>query len=181
MRDTRALNEFLVEVERRAYRIARYALDHEQDALDAVQDAMLRLARRYGDRPANQWRPLFHRILQNRIRDAQRRRKVVGRVLSLLPWTHDPHPDAEDPLQQLPDPAPGPVRHLQGHEAMAALRAAVRALPDRQRQAFLLRSLEGLDVAATAHAMGCSEGSVKTHHFRALQSLRARLGDLAHE
>ena len=175
MPDSLALNDFLAGVERRAFRIAQIALGHEQDALDAVQDAMLRLARGYAQRPQQQWRPLFYRILQNRIRDVQRRRRVRRRVMSLLPWATD---DVEDAVEQIPDPAPGPVRQLQGAEALGALHEAVRTLPVRQREAFLLRSLEGLDVAGTAQAMGCSEGSVKTHYFRALQSLRSRLGDL---
>ena len=82
-----ALNGFLAGVERRAYRMAQIALRHEQDALDAVQDAMLQLARRYARRPSEEWRPLFYRILENRIRDLQRRRTVRGRVLAFLPWS----------------------------------------------------------------------------------------------
>lgn len=178
VRDPQALNDFLAGVERRALRMAQIALGHEQDALDAVQDAMLRLARGYAQRPPQQWRPLFYRILQNRIRDMQRRRKVLRRVMSLLPWSAAQEQPVEDPIEQVADPSPGVVRQLEGSEALDALHAALRALPARQREAFLLRSLEGLDVATTAQAMGCSEGSVKTHYFRALQTLRARLGEL---
>lgn len=178
VRDTEALNAFLAGIERRAYRMAQLALGHEEDALDAVQDAMLRLARRYGQRPPEEWRPLFHRILQNCIRDAQRRRRVLRGVMAWLPWTTaSAVEEAEDPVQQLADPAPGPVRQLEGEEALQVLGEALRQLPERQREAFLLRSLQGLDVAQTAQAMGCSEGSVKTHYFRALQTLRSRLGD----
>lgn len=177
VRDTQALNGFLAEVERKALRMAQIALRHEQDALDAVQDAMLQLVRRYADRPAEEWRPLFHRILENRIRDQQRRRTVRGRVMAWLPWRGPEAEQEPDPVEQAPDPAPGPVRQLEGDELVTALEAALGELPARQRQAFLLRNLEGLDVAATAAAMGCSEGSVKTHYFRALQALRARLGE----
>jgi len=172
---SRELERFLAGVERKAYRIAQIGLRNEQDALDAVQDAMLQLVRSYASRPAAEWPPLFYRILENRIRDMQRRSTVRGRVMSWLPWNSED--DSDDPVALAPDPAPGPVAQLQGGEIMAALEAALAELPARQRQAFLLRSLEGLDVAQTAQAMGCSEGSVKTHHFRAVQVLRARLGD----
>ena len=177
--DTRALDQFLASVERKAFRIAQIALRHEDDALDAVQDAMLRLVRSYSNRPPEQWRPLFYRILENCVRDMQRRRSVRARVLT---WYHraigDDAIDGEgDALEQVSDPAPIPSAQAQTDETMRALEAALARLPARQRQAFLLRSLEGLDVAATAKAMGCSEGSVKTHYFRALQTLRARLGE----
>jgi RNA polymerase sigma-70 factor, ECF subfamily len=173
-----ALDRFLAEVERRAFRMAQIALRHEQDALDAVQDAMLQLVRGYADRPEEQWRPLFYRILENRIRDMQRRRTVRGRVMSWLPFRAGEDADeAPDPVAEAPDPAPGPVQQLQGEELLQALHVALAALPARQRQAFLLRNFEGLDVATTATAMGCSEGSVKTHYFRALQALRKQLGE----
>jgi len=171
-----ALNGFLASVERRAYRMAQIALRHDEDALDAVQDAMLQLARRYARRPSDQWRPLFYRILQNRIRDLQRRRAVRSRVLAFLPWSGED--DADDPVARAPDPAPGPADEVEGGEIGAALQRAVAELPARQREAFLLRSLEGLDVAETAAAMGCSEGSVKTHYSRAVHALREQLGEL---
>jgi len=171
-----ALNHFLAGVERRAFRIARIALRHDEDALDAVQDAMLKLAQRYSQRDPAEWPALFHRILQNRVRDLQRRRQVRGRVMALLPWRRDAD-EATDPVAEAPDPGPGPAEEVESATLLLALEAAVRALPRRQREAFLLRSVEGLDVAATAIAMGCSDGSVKTHHFRALQALRAHLGE----
>ena len=176
---TRELEGFLASVEAKAFRIAQIALRHEDDALDAVQDAMLRLVRSYSSRPPEEWRPLFYRILENCVRDMQRRRSVRGRVMT---WYHrafgdDAADEASDPLEQVSDPAPTPSAQAQTDETMRALEAALAALPARQRQAFLLRSLEGLDVAATAKAMGCSAGSVKTHYFRALQTLRAQLGE----
>jgi RNA polymerase sigma-70 factor (ECF subfamily) len=173
---TRALDAFLAEVERKAFRMAQIALRHEQDALDAVQDAMLQLVKSYATRPAAEWKPLFYRILENRIRDLQRRRTVRGRVMSWLPFGSSEDED-EDPIAQAPDQAPGPVAQLQGEEIMAALEKALGELPARQRQAFLLRNFEGLDVAETASTMGCSEGSVKTHYFRAVQVLRVQLGE----
>ena len=175
---SRALNQFLAGVELKAFKIAQAALRHEDDALDAVQDAMLQLVRAYADRPAEQWKPLFYRILENRIRDMQRRRTVRGRVIAWLPFRGDEDDDEPDPIAQAPSPEPQPPRRLELDQAMAALEKALGELPGRQRQAFLLRALEGLDVAETAAAMGCSQGSVKTHYFRALQALRAQLGEL---
>ncbi|HEY3786629.1 MAG TPA: RNA polymerase sigma factor [Steroidobacteraceae bacterium] len=174
---SRALNQFLAGVEVKAFKIAQAALRHEDDALDAVQDAMLQLARAYADKPADEWRPLFYRILENRIRDMQRRRTVRGRVMSWLPLRGNEEDDEPDPINQAPSNDPQPPRKLEIAEAMGALERALQQLPRRQQQVFMLRTLEGLDVAETATAMGCSEGSVKTHYFRALQSLRAQLGE----
>jgi len=173
----RELNRFLAGVESRAFRMAQIALRHDEDALDVVQDAMLQLARRYANRPAAEWRPLFYRILENRIRDQQRRRAVRGRVMALMPWRRDEDDEPPDPVAEAPDRGPGPVEQLEGMDVMAALERALTGLPARQREAFLLRNMEGLDVAQTALAMGCSDGSVKTHYFRAVQALKAQLGE----
>jgi RNA polymerase sigma-70 factor, ECF subfamily len=175
---SRALNQFLAGVEMKAFKIAQAALRHEDDALDAVQDAMLQLARAYSGRPPEEWKPLFYRILENRIRDMQRRRTVRGRVIAWLPFRGEEDEDELDPISQAASPEPQPVRRLELDEAVGALEKALGGLPARQRQAFLLRTLEGMDVAQTAAAMGCSEGSVKTHYFRAIQALRGQLGDL---
>jgi RNA polymerase sigma-70 factor, ECF subfamily len=175
---TRALNQFLAGVELKAFKIAQAALRHEDDALDAVQDAMLQLARAYAKRPPEEWKPLFYRILENRIRDMQRRRTVRGRVMAWLPLRGEDDDEDADPVAQAPSLEPQPVRRLELDEAVGALEKALERLPPRQRQAFLLRTLEGCDVAETALAMGCSEGSVKTHYFRAVQALRAQLGEL---
>ena len=172
-----SLGQFLASVELKAFRIAQAALRHEDDALDAVQDAMLQLARAYADRPADQWKPLFYRILENRIRDLQRRRSVRDRVMSWLPFAAEPD-GANDPLATAVSPEVPVLRRIELDETMSALQQALTALPRRQQQVFLLRTLEGLDVAQTARAMGCSQGSVKTHYFRALRALRAQLGDL---
>ena len=171
----------MASVELKAFKIAQSALRHEHDALDAVQDAMLQLTRAYSNRPAEEWRPLFYRILENRIRDMQRRRTVRARIMAWLPS----HRDEEDeearliPSARPPSEEVTPPRRLELDEAMSALEKALHDLPNRQRQAFLLRNLEGMDVAQVATAMGCSEGSVKTHHFRALKALRARLGEFS--
>jgi RNA polymerase sigma-70 factor (ECF subfamily) len=173
---SQALNQFLAGVELKAFKIAQAALRQEDDALDAVQDAMLQLARAYADRPAEEWKPLFYRILENRIRDMQRRRTVRGRIIAWLPFRADEDDDEADPIAQAPSDDPSPSRKLEIDEAMQALEKALDTLPRRQQQVVMLRTLEGMDVAQTAVAMGCSEGSVKTHYFRALQALRAQLG-----
>jgi RNA polymerase sigma-70 factor (ECF subfamily) len=107
----------------------------------------------------------------------QRRRTVRGRVLAWLPSRGEDEDEEPDPISQAPSSEPQPLRRLEIDEAMGALEKALGELPRRQQQAFMLRTLEGLDVAGTAAAMGCSEGSVKTHYFRAVQALRAQLGE----
>ena len=174
----RALDRFLADVEQRALRIAEIAVRDRDDALDIVQDAMIQLARRYSARPTDEWKAIFYRILRNRIYDWQRRRKVRGRVIAW--WTGGISDDDDappDPIEGARSTDPGPDVRLESAEAMQTLEVAIQRLPARQAQAFMLRSLEGLDVAETALAMGCSEGSVKTHHFRATQALRAELGE----
>jgi len=167
------LDGFLAGVERRAFRVAELALGQREDALDAVQEAMIRLLR-YRARPAQEWSPLFWGILRRQLTDRHRRNAVRRRVLTLF---GRPEPGGPDPLEMLPDPGADPLRELQDARAWSALGAAVRALPRRQRECWLLRELQGLDVAETAAAMGCSQGSVKTHLSRAMQALRKQLED----
>ena len=173
----RQLNQFLAEVERRALRIAEIGVRDRDEALDLVQDAMIKLVRNYADRAEQEWAPLFYRILQNGVRDWHRRQKVRNRVMVWFGRT-TPGDDEYDAVAQAPDPAGRtPDEELANTEAMQRLEVAVRALPARQREAFMLRTFEGLDVAETAVAMGCSEGSVKTHYSRAVHLLREKLGD----
>ena len=169
------LNRFLAEVERRALRIAEIGVRDRDDALDLVQDAMIKLVRNYGDRNREEWTPLFYRILQNGVRDWHRRQAVRNRVMV---WFGRGKRDGEDfdIVASAPDPiGRSPDEELQNSEAMDSLETAVHALPTRQREAFMLRTFEGLDVAGTAVAMGCSEGSVKTHYSRAIHTLRDSL------
>jgi RNA polymerase sigma-70 factor (ECF subfamily) len=175
----RELDRFLAGVERRAFRIAQLALRDTDDAHDVVQVAMLRLAQSYGSRPVAEWTPLFYRILYNGIRDLQRRQGVRRRLFGWLPGaSRQDEEGGEDPLERVADSAPGPLQRLATEESMRHLDRAMRRLPARQFEAFSLRCLEGLDVAATAAAMDCSAGSVKTHYFRALQALRAELAEV---
>ncbi|MEO5812609.1 MAG: RNA polymerase sigma factor [Rhodanobacter sp.] len=169
------LDAFLAQVERRALRMAEFQLRHHEDAMDAVQDAMLRLVKHYRDKPAAEWAPLFWGILRRRVVDLQRRRKVRSIVVG---WLGGKDSDGDDmPTWEPADHGPGPVDRLQDAQSWADLTTALQQLPRRQREAFMLRMLEGLDVAETARAMACSEGSVKTHLFRAMQHLRVQLED----
>ena len=174
------IEAFLRDVEARAYRIALAHIRDRDEALDIVQDAMIRLVRRYANRPSEEWPPLFYRILQNRIRDIQRRRAVRSRVLSFFGGTASD--DEHDPLVEAPAPrADNPLEQVTADDAMRALEQALGELPARQREAFMLRNFEGLDVAQTAIAMSCTEGSVKTHYSRAVHRLRAVLAEHGEE
>jgi RNA polymerase sigma-70 factor (ECF subfamily) len=176
---TRELEKFLADIERRAFRMAQVALRDPDDALDVVQDAMLKLTRSYASRPSAEWRPLFYRILENGIRDLQRRRTVRKRVMTWLPGPkEDPDNEAQDPLENVADQGPTIPEKLMQTQAMQQLEESLRALPARQREAFMLRNFEGMDVAETASAMACSEGSVKTHYSRAVHALREQLGEV---
>lgn len=169
-----SLDAFLAQVERRAFRMAELQLGHREDALDAVQDSMLRLVRHYRDKPAEEWSPLFWGILRRRVVDLQRRRKVRSIVVGWLGGGRDGDGD-ELPAWEPADQGPGPLDRLHDTQAYKDMAAAVQRLPKRQQEAFMLRVLEGLDVADTAAAMGCSEGSVKTHLSRAMHHLRDQL------
>ncbi len=177
------LSDFLVAVERRAYKQAMFAARDEQVALDAVQDAMMKLAEKYSTRPSAELPMLFQRILQNTIRDHFRRQKV--RALWTPPMSSlggGEDGDDHDPLETLqahPDsnPQEAPSDQLQQAQTLELIEEALRKLPARQRQAFVLRYWEEMDVATAAAAMGCSEGSVKTHCSRATHALAVLLKD----
>jgi RNA polymerase sigma-70 factor, ECF subfamily len=168
-------------VERRAFKQALFASRDQQVALDLVQDAMLRLAESYSARPAPELPLLFQRILQNAIRDYYRRQRVRSLWTTLLSSLKGRDDDEDyDPLDTLEvkdglNRWGGPEQQTQRAQVMGIIEAGVRALPARQREAFLLRYWEELDVSETAQAMGCSEGSVKTHCSRATHALAAFL------
>ena len=175
------LSDFLASVERRAYKHARFAVRDEHSAMDIVQDAMLKLSERYGDKPAEEFPMLFHRILQNTILDHFRRLKVRSYWLPLFSsFTPKQAEEEFDPLEVLedkdnPSQAARPDAALEQTQVMAAIEEALSRLPARQREAFLLRYWEQLDTAETALAMGCSEGSIKTHCSRATHAMAAML------
>lgn len=168
------LNLFLMDVEKRAWRIAVAAINNPDDAADITQDSMLALVEKYGSRPANEWAPLFWRIHNNRIKDHLRRSNVRRRWQAFIGKAEEEPTD--NPLEQLCPDHNGPMQLLGAEVAASEAYAAINQLPTRQREAFCLRVWEGLNVAQTSQAMGCSSGSVKTHLHRALETLRQQLG-----
>ena len=169
-------------MERRAFKQAVFAVRDEEAALDIVQDAMMRLSERYGDRVPEELPPLFQRILQNAIRDWFRRQKVRSTWTTLLsalgPGRGEE--DDQDPLDTLQEAGDAnredsPPDHLERAQVIEIIEKELSLLPPRQREAFIMRYWEELDVAETAKAMGCSEGSVKTHCSRAVHALSKAL------
>ena len=171
------MSDFLASVERRAFKQAVFSVQEEESALDIVQDSMMRLAEKYSDRPPGELPMLFQRILQNAIRDHFRRTKVRSTWTTLLSSLGLGGEDDEgDPLEtlEIEDQANVPVSpaaQLEQSQVMSSIEDALKALPARQREAFVLRYWEELDVSETAKVMGCSEGSVKTHCSRATHAL----------
>ena len=177
MATSKEMSDFLASVERRAFKQAVFAVQDEEAALDIVQEAMMKLAEKYSARPAEELPLLFQRIVQNAIRDHFRRSKVRSTWTTLLSSLGLGGEDEDgDPLEtfEVEDSAnvpTSPADRLEQSQVMAAIEEAVKALPGRQREAFLLRYWEELDVSETAKVMGCSEGSVKTHCSRATHAL----------
>ena len=174
------LSCFLESIERRAFKQAMFAVHDEEAALDIVQDAMLKLAEKYGDRPDEEFPMLFQRILQNTIRDYYRRSKVRSMWTTLLSAFSSDEDDDHDPLETLAadedDAGPKtPESKLLQAQTLNLIEDEIKKLPARQREAFLMRYWEDMDVAETAAAMGCSEGSVKTHCSRATHTLATAL------
>jgi RNA polymerase sigma-70 factor, ECF subfamily len=172
------LDAFLADVEQRAYRTALFTTKKSQDALDIVQDAMMQLVQYYRDKTMDEWPLLFHRILQNRIMDWHRSQQKQKRFF----WQStsvDTDEDATDEMLQVAaeDHEWNPAELIARAENVERVIKAVDILPLRQRQAFLLRAWEGFDVEQTAQVMECTEGSVKTHYFRAVQKLRELLDE----
>lgn len=179
MASSQELSDFLSGVERRAFKQTVYAVRDEHAALDIVQDAMLKLAEKYPDKPVTEYPMLFQRILQNTMRDFWRRQKVRNIWTSLLSSFGSKNEDGEnrDPLDTIDvgDASQDPATQLQGSQTMQVIERALKKLPPRQREAFVLRYWEEMSVAETAESMGCSQGSVKTHCSRALHTMAALL------
>lgn len=179
MASTQELSDFLARVERRAFKQTAYAVRDDHAAMDIVQDAMLKLAEKYASRPVEEYPMLFQRILQNTMKDYWRRQKVRDLWTTLLSSLGvNPHDDEEhDPLETMPSGRDGddPRQQYEQQETLLIIENAIKNLPTRQREAFILRYWEEMDVAETAAAMGCSEGSVKTHCSRAVHALTVSL------
>lgn len=180
MASDKELADFLAGVERRAFKQAAYAVRDDDASLDIVQDAMIKLAEKYGDRPAGELPLLFQRILQNAIHDYFRRQKVRNTWVSLFSSLNNTDDDEFDPLETLEAQDGGAgvessETRLEREQVLALIDGEIQKLPARQREAFLMRYWEDMDVAETAAAMGCSEGSVKTHCSRATHALAQAL------
>jgi RNA polymerase sigma-70 factor (ECF subfamily) len=171
------LSDFLASVERRAFKQSVFSVRDDEAALDIVQDAMMKLAEKYSTRPPAELPLLFQRILQNAIRDHFRRQKVRNTWTTLLSNLGMGGDDGDsDPLETLDvdthsNVPSSPADQLEQSQVLGAIEEAVKGLPGRQREAFMLRYWEELDVSETAKVMGCSEGSVKTHCSRATHAL----------
>jgi RNA polymerase sigma-70 factor (ECF subfamily) len=168
----RELDHFLGSVQKRAFRMAEIATGNREDAFDILQDAMCRFVEKYSARNFAEWMPLFYRVLQNRIRDWYRREAIRNRFRV---WFTADEQESDYLENQADGRARTPEQQLQNSQGMEVLDQAIRKLPVRQQQAFMLRVFEGMDVAQTARAMGCTTGSVKTHYSRAIHTLRDKL------
>ncbi|MGH1538203.1 MAG: RNA polymerase sigma factor [Gammaproteobacteria bacterium] len=168
------LEEFLMDTERRAFRMAQLSTRNRDDALDIVQDAMMKLTSKYANKPADQWAPLFYRILNNRIMDFHRKNTTQSRWRVWFSNVDDEDYNY-DPVQHAPSDDLSPSAMADLEDSVERVNYFIQQLSPRQRQAFLLRAWEGMDVAETAQIMKCSQGSVKTHYSRAVHFLRKQL------
>lgn len=177
MASAQEISDFLRQIEKRAFRQTAYAVRDDHAALDIVQDAMLKLADKYASKPVEEYPMLFQRILQNTMRDYWRRQKVRNLWTTLFSSFGQQEDEDYDPLETIEVESAGsdPVDQLERSQIMALIEKALTKLPTRQREAFVLRYWEELDVAETASVMGCSEGSVKTHCSRAVSALSTLL------
>ncbi|BDT77261.1 RNA polymerase sigma factor [Polynucleobacter yangtzensis] len=182
MASAQELSDFLSSVEQRAFKQAVYAVRDDDAALDIVQDAMIKLAEKYGDRPAAELPLVFTRILQNRIHDCFRRQKVRNTWVTLFSNMGKKADESDDfdPLESLSAPDDSEIHQdgaqkLEKSQLLQALESEISKLPVRQREAFLMRYWDELSITETALAMSCSEGSVKTHCSRATQTLAKAL------
>ncbi len=182
MASPQELSDFLSSVEQRAFKQAVYAVRDDDAALDIVQDAMIKLAEKYGDRPAAELPLVFTRILQNRIHDWFRRQKVRNTWVTLFSnmGKKSDENDDFDPLESLSAPDDSEIHQdgafkLERSQLLESLESEISKLPIRQREAFLMRYWDELSITETALAMSCSEGSVKTHCSRATQALAKAL------
>jgi RNA polymerase sigma-70 factor (ECF subfamily) len=187
MSESITLDDFLADVQRKAFHVAHGALWDQETALDVVQDSMLRFVEYYREKPASAWPALFRSVLNSRINDQRRKRLLANTKRKLLSLTglKLADTDADQHLKEADLPAgihedgiSQPESGVVAGELKQAIEQAVGTLPERQRQVFLLREQLGLSIQQTADTLGCSANSIKQHHFRALRSLRAQLAEV---
>lgn len=169
MPDNQDLDRFLASVERSGLRMVQLATRNTDDAFDLVQDAMIKLVQKYANKPAEEWRPLFYRILQSRITDYHRKSSLTRRIFG---WFDDEDEDRDSGVDTA-----GPAEVLAEQLTRENLVEGLNNLPARQQQVFPLRIWEGFNVAETANIMKCGEGSVKTHLSRAVAALKKAIAD----
>ena len=175
------LSDFLKSVEKRAFKRSVYHVRNEESALDIVQDSMMKLAEHYSDKPAAELPMLFQRILSNCTLDWFRRQKTRNALFSNLSDFESAGDDGDFDILETLQAVDGSERSESAEDStrraqtLREIEAQIQELPARQREAFLMRYWEEMDVAETAAAMGCSEGSVKTHCSRAVQALSKAL------
>ncbi|MGD8615437.1 MAG: sigma-70 family RNA polymerase sigma factor [Gammaproteobacteria bacterium] len=181
------LDSFLATVQRKAYHVAYGALWDEELALDVVQESMLRFIEYYRDKPDGEWPALFRSVLNSKVNDQRRKRLLANTKRKLLSLTGmnrvDPDPDeqmaeAELPARHHDEGSSDPEAHTAGSQLKQRIEAALCTLAERQRQVFLLREQMGLSISETAETLGCSENSIKQHHFRALRAMRRLLSEV---
>ncbi|PCI61715.1 MAG: RNA polymerase sigma factor [Gammaproteobacteria bacterium] len=171
------MEAFLADIEKKAYHMAKFATGSHADALDLLQDSMIKLVTKYQHRPSNEWKPLFYKILQNRIKDWYRHQKVKNLLFFWKANNNDidDNNDQQDHSSSTTNEDNLPENSLTKSQQQNDAIEALQQLSSKQQQCFLLRSWEGLSVAETANIMGCSQGSVKTHYFRATTKLKLLL------
>ena len=170
----RSMDSFLASVEKQAYVVAYARTQNQDSALDIVQDSMLNMVKNYSNKPTEQWKPLFFKLLQNRITD-QYRKRGLGRLTQWFGDRNDDEDSASDAVDQLTSEEIGPLTSSDSQELSDAIGTAIEKLSFKQQQVLMLRLWQGLSVKETASAMGISDGSVKTHLSRAVNEMRKHL------
>jgi RNA polymerase sigma-70 factor (ECF subfamily) len=182
-----SLDSFLAEVQSKAYHIAYGALWDEELALDVVQDSMLRFVQYYSGKPHGEWPALFRTVLNSRINDQRRKRLLANTKRKLVSLTgmgmsevgrDEQMAEADLPSEMHDAGFSGPEAQTTGGQLKHRIEAALCQLAERQRQVFLLREQMGLSIRETAETLGCSENSIKQHHFRALRAMRRLLSEV---
>ncbi len=172
MDNTAKLNQFFIAHEKKAYAIAFMSLNNQEDALDVVQDVMIKFVQKYSDKEKSCWVPLFYRMINNKVTDFHRANTKKNKLFS-FPTNNE---EQEEPLSNFEDKNQiDIINQINNEMTISHLQIALNDLPTRQLQSFMCRIWEGLSVAETAQSMKCSQGSVKTHLFRALSNLRSKV------